>query len=255
MASPGFGLSGNEMSGLLALLGAGAGGFGTSTSGTSSTSSSQNGMTTFTQNLQSLLSSLSQISGSSNQQGQQTGTTTSGYANQGDQNLSNQLAIQFAGLTKAPDLTGYEAQQAQQINSNSKLAGDAQQEALASRGLSTSPVAGSVAATQEGSRIGQISNLQASIPLLSNQLALSNLGAANSFLANAPKTSTTSGTSSQQGTTQQSQSTNQSGTQSGSGSTAINNTSQSNTASNQKAGGGAGGIFGGLGSILASLFG
>lgn len=243
---------------LLAGLGGAAGGFGTPTTqnGTTTQNSSTNGTSNFSQNLQTLLKSLSTVTGSTTQNGTQSGTSTNAYADPANQALSQKLAAAFSNLT-TPDLKGYQGQQTEQINHNSQLLGQGQQEALAARGLSTSPVAGSVAATNEGNRVGQISNLQASIPLLSNQLALSNLGAANSFLASAPKTTTSSGTSSQVGSSSQVGDTTQTGYQSGGGGTTTSGTSSgtSTNQSSQKAGGGAGGVFGGLGSILAALFG
>jgi len=227
------------------------------TSGTSSTTGD------FSQNLQTLLNSLSSISGSTSQQGGQSGTTsgttTGGYANPLDSGLSNQLASAFSNLTKAPDLTGYQAQQTENINKNAGATDQAQQAALAARGLSTSPVAGAVAAGNQANRVGQVTNLQQSIPLLSNQLALANLSAGNSYLANAPKTSATTGTSSgtnfQTGTSQQTGATSQTGSQVGTGTTNQNQTSNQTTNSKESSGGGVGGFFGGLGSVLAGLFG
>lgn len=259
----GGGLNFNALSGILPILGGAAGAIPTPTSGNSSTQSNSSGTSSFSQQLQTLLNTLSTISGKTSQQGTSTGTTTGtttgGYANANDADLSGKLSQAFSQLTKAPDLSGYQAQQTEGINKNSEFQGQAQQEALAARGLSTSPVAGAVAANTEGQRVGQISNLQASIPVLSNQLALANLSAGNSYLANAPKTSTNVGTqtgsTAQTGTSDQTQNTNQSGVQTGVGSTATTNNSTQNTQQQQKSGGGLGGLFGGLGSVLAGLFG
>jgi hypothetical protein len=252
-----------DLSSILPFLGGAAGFFPTPSGGSGTSATQSNSTTGFSQSLQTLLNTLSQISGKTSQQGTSTGTTsgttTGGYANQGDQNLSTKLSSAFSNLTTAPDLTGYQAQQTEGINKNSQLQGQAQQEALAARGLSTSPVAGAVAAGNESQRVGQISNLQASIPLLSNQLSLANLSAGNSYLANAPKTSATTGTqtgsTAQTGTSDQTQSTNQTGSQTGSGGSTTLANSNTQTTQQQKAGGGLGGLFGGLGSVLAGLFG
>lgn len=246
----------------LAGLGGAAGAFPTNTTTNGNSSTTSSGTSSFSQNLQTLLNSLSTISGQTSQQGGQSGTstglTTGGYADAGSRQLSDQLATAFSGLTKAPDLTGYQAQQTEGINRNSQLLGQNQQQELAARGLSTSPVAASVAAGTQAGRVGQITNLQQSIPLLSNQLALANLGAGNSFLANAPKTSSTvgsnTGTNFQTGTSQQVGTTSQTGSQVGAGSTQQNQNSSTTQQQQQKQGGGFGQFLGGLGGVLASLF-
>ena len=253
MATNPFGLSNNQYGAIQVGLGGAAGLIPTPTSTSGSSSSSTTGNT----DIQSLLHTLSQIYGTQSQQGTSTGTTTGtttgGYATPGATNLSNSLASAYGAIAQPTNLSPYEAQQTQQINTNSGATDQAQQAALAARGLSTSPVAGAVAANTQAQRVGQITNLQQQIPLLQQQLNLQNLSAGNSYLANAPKTQTQVGTTA--GTTNQVGTTTQTGDTSQTGSTQQNSTQQNNTVSNQqqKANGGLGGLFGGLGAVLSLL--
>jgi len=147
-----------------------------------------------------------------------------------NQALLHQLTNQYSHLAQVGvNLQPYQQQQEQQINRNSGLASRASMEALARRGLSNSPVAGTVAANQEGNRINQITNFQQGIPLLANQLNLQNAGAAGQFAASIPH-----GTS-------------QTGNTDSTSNTATTNNSTTKTSS----GGGAGGFLGGLGKALS----
>ena len=139
------------------------------------------------------------------------------------QALIDQIMKQAGGLT-TPSLSGYQAQQTQGINHNADLQSQSVNNIMASRGLATSPVAGTAQAGVEQQRFGQINQMNEGLPLLQNQMNLQNLGAASSAASMVPKGSTTSG--------------NQTTTNSG----------------NQTQGGGVGGAVGGIASILASLF-
>lgn len=169
--------------------------------------------------------------GSSTTSGTQNGTY-SGSSNPilsaQNQTLLNQLTNQYSHLAQTGvNLQPYQIQQQQQINNNSNIAAKASQESLAARGLAGSPVAGTVAANQDAGRINQITNLQQSIPLLQNQMNLSDLGAAAGFASSIPHGTDTSGNTS--------------------------NTTNSTTQTQQ--GGGAGGFLGGLGKALGSVAG
>lgn len=244
---------GTSLSGLLSnpLLLTGLGGLAgafptpTTTSGSSSTSTSGTNNTFGTANTQSLQDLLNKLTGST------SATTTTGYGSPAATGLSDQLTKQFSALAASPtNLQPYQQQQEANINRNSQTLDKSQQEELAARGLSTSPVAASVAANTDASRVGQITQLQQSIPLLQQQLLQQNLNSAGGFLANAPKTSTTAGTQEQTSTGSQTGNTSQT-SNGNSNQTGAQNT---NSTSTQNSGGGIGGLFGGLGSMLAALF-
>lgn len=212
-----------------------------STSGSSASTSNTN--TSGRQDFQNTLDQLNKLIGS------QSSTASGGYATPGATSLSNQLVNQFSSLANQPtNLKPYEDQQINQINRNSQSTDQSQQEALAARGLATSPIAASVAAGNQANRVGQITNFQQGLPLLQQQLLSQNLNSAGGFLNTQPKSQTTTGTQEQS----------QTGTQTGTGTGTSTGSQDQNTNqnSNQKTatGGGAGGFLGGLTSILASLF-
>lgn len=215
------------------LLGGGAGiasgGFGTPSNSTSSSSGSS------TSNIQNILNQLTQ------QNNNNTSTTTPNLSPQLQQ-LMDQLTQKYSALSNPIDLRGYQAQQSDAINRNANLQKDSASNIMAARGLSTSPAAATTDTSIDNNRFSNINNLSQSIPLLKNQLQLSNLGAASGFLSSAPRGSTTTGSGSTTGST--TGSTNQTNT--------INQNQNSQTSTNQ--GGGAGGFLGALGSILPFLF-
>lgn len=251
----------NSDAGQAGLVGLGglAGLFPTPTTTNSTTTGSSTTGTLTDQQIQSLLSTLSQIQGTQAQQqaGTTTGTSTGGYATSGATNLSTNLAGAYGAIAQPTNLAPYQSQQIAQINQNSNATGQAQQAELAAKGLSTSPVSGAVAAQTTAQRTGQITSLDESLPLLQQQLTLQNLGAGTSYLAGAPKTQATGGTTTgtTTGQTSQTGTTSQTGNTSESGSQNTNVNSTSTTQQNQETGGGLSGLFGGLGSVLASLFG
>jgi Chaperone of endosialidase len=182
--------------------------------------------------------------GTSNSQGTSntTGTTTQQGTSVTNPNISPQLQallnqiMQQAGGLQTPNLSGYQAQQTQQINQASNLQSQAVQNIMAARGLSTSPVAGTTQANIAAQRQSQLVNLQESLPLLLQQLQIQNLTAEEGAAKAIPYGTTTT-------------------------SNAIaNNQSQTNSnqqTQTQQGGGIAAGIAGGVGgiaSILASLF-
>lgn len=117
--------------------------------------------------------------GSSSTTGQQTtqGTSvTNPNISPQLQALLNQIMAQ-AGSLQTPDLSGYQAQQTQQINQASNLQSQAVQNIMAARGLSTSPVAGTTQANIAAQRQSQLVNLQESLPMLLQQLQIQNLNA------------------------------------------------------------------------------
>lgn len=259
--------NGDGLSSLLALLGGGvAGAIPKNSTQTSSTAGFNDNTTSSTQNLQQLLQSL--VSGNStgsantNTSGTQStsGITSSGYGDSVSADLARRVASAFSSLA-APNMDAIRGQGNEQINRGSEQIGQSQQEALAARGLSTSPVAGAIAAGNEGDRFGKLTSFSQSLPLLQNQLTLQNLAGANSFLASAPKTTTTTGSTTQAGntsgttagTTSQNTQSNQTG--SNSGSTVSSGQSGTNNTTQNTAGGGGLGAIGGLATILATLFG
>jgi Chaperone of endosialidase len=157
--------------------------------GTQNSSSSGSSSSNSSSSLNSLLQLLQTISGTST--AAQSGTTsTTPNLSPGNQQLIDQLTRSYSTLTN-PSLTGYGAQQTSSINANSNAQEQAVNALMASRGLSTSPVAGTAQAGIEQNRVNQIDSMQQQLPILQNQMNLQNLGAASSFAASIPKGSTT----------------------------------------------------------------
>lgn len=133
----------------------------------------------------------------SGQTGTQTGATTGTTA----PNLSPQAQALISNLTQKymtlapPSMTGYGAQQTSNINQ----AADTQEQAInalmASRGLSTSPVAATAQAGIEQNRLNQVTSMLQQLPILQQQMNLQNLAAAGGFAASIPYGQTTAGTS------------------------------------------------------------
>lgn len=243
--------------------------------GTQSGTTNQQGQSytsgTQASNLSNLLNTLSQLT--NNQQ------TTNNFGSQGNQLLSSILP-QLGQLLQAPNLAPYQASQIANINANSNIANQAAQNILAARGLSTSPVAAALSAGQDMNRVNQITQLQQQIPLLRQQMLQSGVNTAGSILSQLPRVTSTAGTQSQTGTQSQvgqsgtsnygstqnigsqqtqgtqSQNQNQSQVQNTNTNQSQNQNTQSNqnTQQQQQQGGGIGGILGGIGSALASLF-
>jgi hypothetical protein len=142
-------------------------------------------------------------------------------------------------LNKDPNLTGYQAEQTEQINRQSDIQKQQLRENLAARGI-TGPAAETAIANAEAQRFGSTINLSNKIPLLARQLMENTMGNAGGFYHGIPVGQTTAGTttSTTGGTTGQNQwgSTQQGGTVT----TGVNPLS---------------GLFGGAGNILALLSG
>lgn len=206
------------LAGGLAGAGALAGAFPTpfnasgSNSSTTNSSGEQSGNFNTFQNFQNLINTLNTIFGSSSLTQSQTASTSPNLSFQA-QGLIDNLIQRYQGLSN-PSLTGYAAQQATGINQNADLLKRATDNIMASRGLSTSPVAGTVAAQNEANRLNQQSQLNQSLPLLQNQLAIQNLQATNPFVSMLPGLfgSKTTSSGSQLGTQQQESGTSQSST-------------------------------------------
>lgn len=127
----------------------------------------------------------------------QGGTTTPNLSPQA-QALINTLTQRYQTLA-APSMTGYGAQQTANINQAANAQSQAVNALMASRGLSTSPVAATTAAGLEQNRLNQITSMQQQLPLLQQQMNLQNLAGAGGFAASIPYGQTTA----QAGTTQQ----------------------------------------------------
>jgi hypothetical protein len=178
------------------------------------------------------------------------------------QKLMDQLIGQYsdlAGKNTDERMKSILANQTQQINKTSATQGDLTNEILASRGLSTSPVAATAQLANQNSRFQQINQAQNQIPLLQQQLQLESLNPAAAFFASIPKGQVNGSDSTLENTSIGNQSTNQTG-----GST--NKSTVNTTAANQNntlqgtettgsAGGGVGGALSGLATMLAGLLG
>lgn len=199
----------SDATGILQLLG---GLFGSSSSGTSSGTSQTSGMSS--EQLQNLLNTMQQMQSS----GTSSGTSSTTLSPQ-MQALMNQVSTSVQPFNQG----AYVAGQTQNI----EAAGNQQQaqvnNEMASRGLATSPVAGTAQAGVQQNTLNQVNSMQQQAPLVAQQANLANLGAATSLIGAAPKTTTTTGT--------------QTGTQTGStaqtGSTTGTSTQQGNTSTNQ----------------------
>jgi len=241
--------------GIAAALAGAAGAIPTTASGTTdqNTSSTQNtsGTSASSTDLLNFLQTLMQISGAT----QQTTTgTTSAVLTPEEQALMSKLVSQAGGL-QAPSLGGYVAGQTANINAAADAQSKAVDAIMASRGLSTSPVAATAQGGVQQNRINQITGMQQQAPLLLNQLQLANLAGASNLFGQLPKGTTTTGT--QAGTSTQTQTGTQTGQQTGS--TLANQsgmqtgTSATTGTSTQTKPGGLAGALGGAGSVLASV--
>lgn len=243
----------------LGLLGGLGGGFGrpqnqTTTQKGDTESQNQGWQNNYSSSdINSLLQTLSNLTTRSN-----ATSTTAPSLGGPQQALLDQLTHQYSNLaTSNTNLTPYAGQQTQIINRNSDLQSKAVQNAMAARGLATSPVSGTAEAGIQANRVGQINQLMAGLPLLQQQLRTQNLNAAGGFLSSVPRGMTTN--TSSEGT--QIGDTSQMGKTTGVNTSDTNYGGQSATQNNQigtqqvSSGGGLGGFFGGLGGVLASLFG
>ncbi len=243
----------NWMNWLLPALGGAAGAFPTASNVSGDSNTTSSGFQASSTNSTQLMGQLMQML----QHGTSTGTTasqtTGGYSTPAAQALQEQLIGQYSNLAN-PDLKGYQAQQTERINRNSELQNQAVQQLLAARGLSTSPVAATADIGNQSQRIAGITQLQQSIPLLQRQMSLEGMGQAGQFLSTIPRTSATTGQTSETTDTSQNQTT--SGSNQGFTGSTVNTGGQTETHNQQQqqAGGGLGGMFGGLASVLASLF-
>ena len=115
--------------------------------------------------------------------------------------LKNMLIKDAQGLLGAnTDLTSQINQGMQDIGAGYRTAGNTLQGALAARGLSNSPVAGTALSNLIASGAGEQSRLMNQQPLMEHELALANMGMAGNILGMGRGTSTTStGTSTQTG--------------------------------------------------------
>lgn len=151
----------------------------TNTGSSTSTNSNQSGQQQT--DLQQLISLLQQVTGNTTGQTTGAGTTTSTpNLNPQSQQFIQNLTQAYGGL-QAPSTQGYVQNQTAGIDANANAQSQAAQQIMASRGLSTSPVAGTTAEGINQNRINQINQVQAQAPLLQNQLQLQNLQAQGGF--------------------------------------------------------------------------
>lgn len=183
----------------------------------------------------------------------QSGTTSTGFnLDPATQQLLTQLLGRAGGLTTPFNEQAYQAGQTQNINRNADIQSQAVQNINAQRGIQ-GPAAGTALSNVENQRFSNINQMQAQTPFVKQQFDLSNLGAALNIFGQAPKGTTVSTTGqTQQDTSQNTQGNNV--THGSQGQTSYAN-SQNATNTNQTAttrtGGG---LAGGLGGVLASLF-
>jgi|SRR5215467_6269331 len=137
---------------------------GVSTGNTASNASSQ---------FQNFLNFLNTMKGTTTGTGTGVTTITPNLTPQMQAYL-NQLIGRGSNLT-APSLTGYQAQQTQNINQNADLQKQAVNNIMAIRGLANSPVSATAEAGVEQNRINQITGMQEQLPMLKNQLDLQNM--------------------------------------------------------------------------------
>lgn len=186
----------------------------TNTGSSSTTNSNQSGQQQT--NLQQLINMLQQISGTTTGSTTGTGTTsTTPNLNPQSQQFIQNLTQAYGGL-QAPSTQGYVQNQTAGIDTNANAQSQAANQIMASRGLATSPVAGTTAEGINQNRINQINQVQAQAPLLQNQLQLQNLQAQGGFAQALPGLSgstsqqqqaqNTAGTSNQTTSSQQQQS-------------------------------------------------
>lgn len=141
-------------------------------------------------------------------------------------------------LDQDPNLAGYEASGISNINRAGDLRSRAIQNVLAARGLSYSPMAGGAMAGAESSRVSDTVNFQNQIPLLRDKLMRERLAEAGQFFSRIPMGQTVTNTGQRTGTETRDLATtgNMKGT-------------------NFDPGNPMAGLFGGLGSSLAYLYG
>jgi len=172
-----------------AIIGTGLGALGGLFPDTGSTKSQSTGSQVSTGNtalnsssqFQNFLNFLNTMKGTTTGSGTGTTTTTPNLTPQMQAYL-NQLIGRGANLT-APSLTGYQAQQTQNINQNADLQRQAVNNIMATRGLASSPVSATAEAGIEQNRINNITGMQEQLPMLRNQMDLQNL-AQSSQIAN-----------------------------------------------------------------------
>jgi hypothetical protein len=98
-------------------------------------------------------------------------------------------------LNEDPNLTGYQAQQTQQINKNSEIQRQKAIENLVSRGIDPNSPAGVAALNSvDSQRFGAITNLNEAIPLEATQMKQSILNSANQSFSTLPKGTSSTGT-------------------------------------------------------------
>lgn len=209
----------------------------TSTTGTTS------GLSTTQQFINALTQAFSQNQGSSSQ-------TSTPNLTPGLQGLMDQLTSKFGQIAN-PNTSHIEATGLKKINANSNAQSDVVNNIMASRGLSTSPVAATAEANVQNQRFGNINDFQTQLPSIIQGLQTGGAQAAQSFLQGAPVGSTTTGSSSQSGTSGNTSSTDTQGNTITTGSSA----GQTDVNKQNTSGGGASGVLGGLGAFLAKLFG
>jgi hypothetical protein len=240
---------------------AAAGGFPTPSSSNSDTVGNSNSNTsgqstsntTNEEFLTNLAQSLSSQGGSTTQSGFSTPTLSPAT-----QQFMDSLIGRFSGMGKI-DPSTILAQQITGINKNSDAQAGLTNEILASRGLSTSPISGTAAISNENSRFAQVNQAKNNLPLLQQELDLKSLVPAANFFSSIPTGQVTGANTGFQNfslnSSQQNQNTNSNQNSTANTANTSNTTTGQSTNTSGTAGGGPGGAFGGLASALATLFG
>lgn len=140
---------------------------------------------------QSLLGGVSNSTTNSSMSGNSTYTPTMDPATQA---FLSQLMAKSQSSLNPVNLAGYESGQTQAINRQGMMQKAALQTALASRGLSNSPISLTANRQQDATNFQQLAQFRESLPLLSNQLMMQNLQAATGLFSQIPKGATTSQT-------------------------------------------------------------
>lgn len=122
-------------------------------------------------------------SSTSNSTGYNTPSLTGGQ--QSLENLLNSTVFNSLLPGNQPDLSGYASNAAQNINQGANANDQLLKQTLAARGLSYSPIAANALTQSNTNRIGQLTQLKNSLPLLSEQLLQNRLqNAVNVFRSN-----------------------------------------------------------------------
>jgi len=210
------------------------------TSGTSSTDQTTGSNTLLDQIIKNLTQTQSQA----------TSTTGPNLSPQ-YQNFINQILGKYSGMMNQAPITQeqYATPLIQGINQNADIASKSANNIMASRGLSTSPVAATTEVNNDARRMQGINQVLAGAPMATAQLNQQAMAPMANIMSILPSLSGTTTTQTGMGSTSEAGSTTSSTATRGQ---TKGTTNQTGTVANTA--GGMGDAFGGLGAILAALY-